>query len=230
MRGAARGDPDGGREQVRRRWQGSPPHDPAAGAVPRRPSRRAQGARGSLTHRPSLRPRPSAGSGHAPRPPADRPPLSPATAATSRSAAAHSPSKRSRGIAMLRFSSIAPAPPSSPQLPASRGLPPPAQAAAATAAKAPPGGCGDSQTSGCGSGRGDGQEAPPGVDGAGQPGRVRCGRCRRAVSPCRRAAAAQQHLRAGPYTRRSPIAAFSSRKWRSRAVTARCSPPLTSRL
>lgn len=66
-------------------------------------------------------------------------PLSPATAATSRSAAAHSPSKRSRGIAMLRFSSIVPAPPSSPLSSRRReGLPPPAQGAAATAAKAVP--------------------------------------------------------------------------------------------
>lgn len=68
-----------------------------------------------------LQPRQPAAAALSPRPPASCQPLSPATAATSRSAAAHSPSKRSRGIAMLRFSSIAPAPPSSPSAPGAAG-------------------------------------------------------------------------------------------------------------
>lgn len=69
---------------------------------------------------PPAAPRLSGGSAS---PPPGCQPRSPATAATSRSAAAQSPSTRSRGIAMLRFSSIAPAPPSSPLLPGPRGAP-----------------------------------------------------------------------------------------------------------
>lgn len=127
---------------------------------------------------------------------------SPAATAPSRSAAAHSPSKRSRGSAMLRLSSISPAPPSSP------------------GSSAPPGRAGTLQERSKfrgGSGRAAalrtrcGAVPPPGAE------------CR-ALSPYRRAAA-RRLLRGRA---RPSATAFSARKWRFRAVTAHCAPPLTS--
>lgn len=59
-------------------------------------------------------------------------------------------------------------------------------------------------------------------------GPLRSVRRRRAISPCR-LGRRDATLRVGPSVRPCPATTASFRKWRSRAVTARCAPPLTSR-
>lgn len=130
-------------------------------------------------------------------------------------------------MAMLRFSSIAPAPPSSPCSRRRGGSHRPCRRRWGWGSPASPGGFGDAQTSGTSLGRtccaarwgrvgsGPVQWPPPGdlPLPARPPRRHSAGpSVRPSVCPC-------------------PAAASSSsfRKWRSRAVTARCAPPLTSR-
>lgn len=206
-----------------------------SGGCPRGPGRRQEPSPDAPPAAPGV-------SGGSAPPPAGSQPRSPATAATSRSAAAQSPSTRSRGIAMLRFSSIAPAPPSSPCSRRRGRLPPPGQAAATAAGAAlrrrpiagSPGRL--RGRSNFWLRRGEPRENPLrgtariGGVGSGRVGSapVRSGRRRRAISPCRLGRRAAT-LRVRPSVRPCPAAAASFRKWRSRAVTARCAPPLTSR-
>lgn len=237
-RGPAAAEPGG----PRRRARPLLPGDPQRAADTRRGggagAARGQTRPGGRSRARSPSRRTGVSGGSAPPPPGCQP-RSPATAATSRSAAAQSPSTRSRGIAMLRFSSIAPASPSSRSAPGAAGgshrpcgrrRQRPGQRRVAARHRARPRGYGDAQTSG--SGRGEPRENLLRGDGAGRlgSGRVRSGPLAAAgrSPPAGLAAATPLCGSVRPSVRPCPAAA-SFRKWRSRAVTARCAPPLTSR-